>query len=367
MKLGFRFAFAFLLYLSILLPIGGIAEPDTKNINPNLDDKGNAYLDRQAEAFLKEASETFKKIPPQYPEPRERYLGLLLLDAVLHDVYAAYREPVQNFYHSRIEAALREIEGAQVEEGAMIWKLYNMGFIVRTPTVTLAFDLVRGDSSRSEGFALSDEIMNRFVDQCDVLFISHRHRDHIEMPVALRFIAQGKPVVAPPQVWSGQEIHDSLTLLERKAHELQTLPIQNGERELKVVVYPGHQMANTENNVPLVFTPEGMSFSHTGDQINEGDFMIDYDWIDKVAEHHEVDVFMPNCWTNEHLRIVEGFDPKLVLPAHENELGHPIDDRVPYWGDSDYLNLTYPELKASDYPVIVMTWGESFHYRPEGD
>ena len=57
-------------------------------------------------------------------------------------------------------------------------------------------------------------------------------------------------------------------------------------------------------------------------------------------------------------------NPRLVLPGHENVLGHPLDDRVPYWGDSEYLGLTYPELLRSDYPVVVMAWGESFHYSP---
>ncbi len=41
----------------------------------------------------------------------------------------------------------------------------------------------------------------------------------------------------------------------------------------------------------------------------------------------------------------------------------PIDDRVPFWGDSEFLQLTYPELKRSNYRVIVMTWGESIHYQ----
>jgi len=62
---------------------------------------------------------------------------------------------------------------------------------------------------------------------------------------------------------------------------------------------------------------------------------------------------------------VQGFDPQVVIPGHENELGHTLDDRVPFRGDSEYLELTYPELKASDYPVILMTWGESFHFLPE--
>ena len=58
---------------------------------------------------------------------------------------------------------------------------------------------------------------------------------------------------------------------------------------------------------------------------------------------------------NEILRIANGFHLELILPGHENELGHPIDDRVPFWGDSQFLQLTYPELKRSAYRVIVMT------------
>lgn len=334
--------------------------------DPNLNERENAYLNRQAEAFLRQAQQTLHKFPPRYPEPNERFQALLLLDAVLHDVHAAARPPVQKFFHARMEAALKEIETTRVEEGARIWKLYNMGFIVRTKTVTFAFDLVRGDSARNREFALPAELMNRFVDQCDALFISHRHGDHVDEEVAQRFLDQGKPVAAPPQVWTDKPIAKRFTHLQREAHTEQVLRIQKGSRELKVVVYPGHQMERTENNVSLVTTPEGLSFAHLGDQINEAPFLADYAWIDEVAKYHHVDVLLPPCWTNEILRIVKGFHPRLVLPGHENELGHPIDDRVPYWGDSEFLQLTYPELKRSSYPVIVMAWGESFHYHRKG-
>ena len=132
-----------------------------------------------------------------------------------------------------------------------------------------------------------------------------------------------------------------------------------------MVVYPGHQMSRLENNVPLIFSPEGISFAHMGDQINEGDFMVDYEWIDRIKEYYKVDILLPPSWTNEIHRVVQGFDPKLVIPGHENELGHTLDDRVPFWGDSEYLELTYKELKASNYPVVIMTWGESYHYIPD--
>jgi L-ascorbate metabolism protein UlaG (beta-lactamase superfamily) len=205
--------------------------------------------------------------------------------------------------------------------------------------------------------------MQRFVDQCDVLFISHRHRDHVDRWTAQAFIRAGKPVIAPPQVWTGKPIHDSITHLKREAHTKQPLNIKNGSITLHVVIYPGHQMSKTENNVSLVYTPEGITVCHMGDQINEGEFMIDYEWIDHVADHHKVDILLPPCWTNEIFRIVKGFDPKLVIPGHENELGHGVYDRVPFWGDAEYLELIYPELKASDYPLILMTWGETYHFK----
>ena len=268
-------------------------------IDPGLDAKSNAYMDRQSGAFLSYIDNTLKSYPPAYPVPVDRIAPLYLLDAVLHDQYAADRIPVQQFYRNRLEIALSEIENTKIENGAKIWKLYNMGFIVKTKSVTLAFDFVRGTTAGSKDFELTDEIMNRFVAQCDVLFISHWHSDHIDIKVAQAFIDQGKPIVAAEQLWKNKPIYHKITHLKREANTKQKLAIKNKSILLDVVIYPGHQMEKNRNNVPLVFTPEGISISHMGDQINEGDFMIDYDWIDTVAKNYAVDILLPPGWTNE--------------------------------------------------------------------
>lgn len=344
-------------------------QPDPKRgnqnrslIDPGLGSKSNAYIDRQNDAFLEYINNTMKFHPPSFPVEKERKGALLLLDAILHDKYAAHRVPVQQFYRKRMEFALSEIENAKITSGAKIWKLYNMGFIVKTSSVTLAFDLVRGSTAGSEDFQLTDNIMNRFVEQCDVLFISHWHSDHIDKLVAQAFIDQRKPVVAAEQLWRNDPIYNKITHLKREVNTKQPLTIKNNSISLDVVIYPGHQMRKTLNNVPLVFTPEGITVSHMGDQINEGDFMIDYEWIDEIAKNYPVDILLPPSWTNELYRIVKGFNPKLIIPGHENELGHSVDDRVPFWGDTAYLELTNDELFKSDYAVIQMIWGESFHY-----
>ncbi|MCK4989830.1 MAG: hypothetical protein KAS29_05065, partial [Bacteroidales bacterium] len=66
-------------------------------IDPALNEIQNQFLNNQAEALLSQANEVFSKTPPSWPEPPARHSALLLLDGVLHDVYAPQRPPVQEF------------------------------------------------------------------------------------------------------------------------------------------------------------------------------------------------------------------------------------------------------------------------------
>jgi len=122
---------------------------------------------------------------------------------------------------------------------------------------------------------------------------------------------------------------------------------------LKVAVYPGHQ-GELPNNVTVVTTPEKTVLCHTGDQLNDADLS----WIDRIREHHRVDVLMPNCWTTDIVRMTDGIDPAVVITGHENELGHTIDHREPNW-------LTWRRYSKGKPPLVLMTWGESYRYEPK--
>jgi len=328
--------------------------------DPQLSQEDNDYLDRQAKVFLDTVQSIIAKYPPSVNESRERGLAKLLLDAVFHEHFAAFRKPVQDYFHNRVGNVIDELETTKVNTGAQIWKIYDMGFIVRTASVTIAFDLVSGITSGSADFAMNDDEKERLAKHCDALFITHRHEDHADKGIAEKFLQMGKPVFAPEQVWKNDSIFAKITHLERNANKKQAVGL--GGKKLEVVVFPGHQMKSIENNVYLVKTPEEITLAHLGDQINEGDFMIDFEWIDKVAQNHKVDILMPAAWTTDIFRIAKGFNPKLVLPGHELELGHTVWDRLPFWGDDEYLKLNYNQLKSSAYPVVVLTWGESFCY-----
>ena len=115
-------------------------------------------------------------------------------------------------YLGRDEAYVHAvIEQTEVSSGARIWKMYNMGFVVRTKSVTIGFDLIRGEWLGIDGFSVEKDEMSRLIDQCDVLFVSHYHSDHAEEWVAQSFVDQGKPVLgivgmpALNEVYIGQE------------------------------------------------------------------------------------------------------------------------------------------------------------------
>jgi L-ascorbate metabolism protein UlaG (beta-lactamase superfamily) len=358
--------FFLLLFLFFAVPEAKAQKYDKKQgsgkPDPELSQKDNDYIDRQDQVFLDTVQSILSKYPPVVHDNFRRTAAKMLMDAVFHDHFTAFRKPVQQFFHARIDQVIQELENTKVEKGVRIWKIYDMGFIARTKTVTLAFDLVTGITSESPDFAMNPDEVDRIAKQCDALLISHRHEDHADIQMAQKFVDLGLPVLTTEETWPNEPIHSRIIHPERNAEKLQHLKLKN--YTLDLFVFPGHQLTSAINNVYLVKTPEGITLAHDGDQINEGDMMTDWDWIDQVHKNHHVDVLMTNAWTTDIFRIVRGFNPKLVLPGHEIELGHTVWDRLPYWGDDEYLGLNYAELKKSKYPVVVTVWGESYHFVP---
>ena len=305
--------------------------------------RSEAYCVAQEEFTLELVDETLRANPAALPEPPARRLALQLLDHVLHEEPAPSKPALQAFHHRRIAAAAADIEAARVSSGAAVWKLYDHGFVVRTKDVTLGFDLTRGYSAGVPAFAVADSVLDRIVDACDVLFISHLHEDHADPHVAARFLAQNKSVVAPPQVLTEEPFHSRITHLPREPHLLHELPVRGGEALLRVAANPGHQGAGTENNHHVVVAPCGFTVAHTGDQGN----VDEQHWLDRAHEHYRVDLLLPNSWVPDLLGVVAAYDPRFIIP------GHDISHREPYW-------LSYVRMTTGAEKLLVMTWGERF-------
>ncbi len=316
---------------------------------PELRDAPDEWIDRS----LQWVDGILAEYPPDAPEHPVRRAALIRLDDILHIESAPAKPLVQQFYRARIERAVAEIQAARVSSGMRIWKLYNHGFFIRTPSVSFAIDIVPG--TRTPGFVVGRETLEQIADEADALLISHMHNDHTSETVAALFLARKKPVLAPEGLWSGRDIARRLIYPKRSATAVQEVPIQGGKQTLKVVAYPGHQGAPVINNVYLVTTPEGFTIVHTGDQSGPEGPGSDFDWIAQIGSRHRVDLLLPNCWTTDIQRVARGINPRLIITGHENEMGHTVDHREDY-------TQTYNHLFGTRYPFIVMGWGESYVY-----
>jgi len=52
---------------------------------------------------------------------------------------------------------------------------------------------------------------------------------------------------------------------------------------------------------------------------------------------------------------IAAIDPELIIPGHENELRHIVDGR-------QGVVRTLSNLGETKIPVVLMTWGEHYHY-----
>ncbi len=320
---------------------------------PELKDAPDEWIGRS----LEWVQDILANYPPSVPEHPVRRAALIRLDDILHIESAPQKPLVQRHFADRTQHITEEIERTRVTSGARIFKIYNQTWIVRTPSVTIAFDLVPG-APRIEGLQMPKPLLERLVQQSDILFISHLHYDHANKDVARMFLERGKKVIAAEGLWSNDEyFRTRLIYPKRSADAIHRVTVREGGPELRFVAYPGHQGKAPINNVHLVMTPENFSVMHTGDQSSDDNDFSDFQWIAQVGAQHRVNVLLPNCWTTDIQRMLRGIHPDLVLTGHENEMAHTVDHREDY-------TQTYNHLFGTTYPFAVLAWGESFHFRP---
>ena len=302
----------------------------------------DTYLPEQAYRMFDLIDEALNEYPPTIGESTERKLALYLFDAMLHETKYDDSEALFQFADARMEALMKALK-EPVKKGMYIYKVYNDGFIARTKSVTIAFDIVRGQSNGKQ--LVADKYIEQIANQCDVLFLSHNHGDHVDQLTVDLFTQAGKPVIATSEIQKKNEKVTHLRSNQRIDHEV---TLKNGKK-LQVAIFPGHQ-DKMENNLYVITTPEKKVVAQIGDQSNNDDIS----WIANL--HREIprpDALIINCWTQPLKELVDGFNPKLVISGHENEMGHTINHRESFW-------LSFQDLKTIGRDYVIMGWGEGY-------
>ena len=93
-------------------------------------------------------------------------------------------EPILYYYRSAFDRVMDGIKNSKVENGtAEIWLLYNMGYIVKTPSGCFAIDI-------------SHRWAKELAPYIDFLCVTHKHSDHYNTDLIQAMFDLGKPVLS---------------------------------------------------------------------------------------------------------------------------------------------------------------------------
>jgi len=283
--------------------------------------------------------------PPFDADWSIRREALLLLDYPLHvEGGDTWLREVVSFYRRFLSRAVQGIANTSVTEGLRIWKLYNMGFVVKSPRHAIGFDIHPG---RAPLDFLNEREQRTLAESLEFSTVSHSHEDHADIGFLRCMLDAGKTVVLPPD--TTPELTGDNVLRLRDDYQIPTAI--NG---VKVYSHAGFQ-ADAPNNI-YVAEVDGYVISQNGDNADPA-------YYAQIGERPSIDVLLANCWSgmNEYAAAT---NPRLLITGHENELEHGITHRVPFkntFGNLDRLELA-PPWRSGGPQVAILACGECLNW-----
>lgn len=263
------------------------------------------------------------------------------MDSLSSDTFNAYlkadeqtrremeKGTVLRYYQIALDKLVREIPRTRVEKGTVaIWHLYNMGYVVKTPSQCFAVDIKHPEASRLVPFL-------------DFLLITHKHGDHFTDAMNKAMTDAGKPVFAN---WES----DSYPLTNLK----DTRELQVGGIKVRTALTDHN--AKLQNFVITYLVDCGEDTDHTvfyltGDTNN----------TEQVDPGCPVDIFIPHILVGLDVpKAAEQVDPCWMFSSHLHELGHKLT--LWRWSYFDGLDISHETHRRN---VFVPCWGDKVVYR----
>lgn len=245
-------------------------------------------------------------------------------------------EPILAFYRLSFEHVLQAIKEDHVEKGtACIWNLYNMGYIVKTPSTCFGIDINHRWAWKLEPYL-------------DFLCITHNHRDHQDAALIEAMLKAQKPVFS--------------NFIEKG--NMSKVPTDYQVKNVKVhVSITDHNNSGMLNNFVSVFTFECGEDSGNFTLLHTGDSNFKPEQYTNILPRVNVLVtrYAPNALTENNI-LGEGkgkTQPDYVLVSHLLELMH-IDEADCRWSlKSGLIRAANLNCKKA----IVPMWGEKLIWK----
>ncbi len=235
---------------------------------------------------------------------------------------------VLRFLNASFDKVLQEFQETIPNEGEVVfWHIYNMGYLVKTPTQAFAIDVKHRRASE-------------LTPLIDFLLITHHHGDHYTDAFCQSVASAGKPVVSNfiENEWKTPQEGREYTFGDCK---IKTNLVDHNDRLRKFVTT--YEIDCGEKSGDCVIF-------HVGDACN----------VNQIQATAPVDVFIPHLAVGLDVpkAVNETLRPKTTLLSHILELGHLIDK----WRWSYEYGYDVVKKCAND-SVILPVWGEKFTYK----
>jgi len=244
--------------------------------------------------------------------------------AKLETLYAKY--PVLAYYDRAIDKLLYEIPATKVERGIVVWHLYNMGYVVKTPECCFGIDLHHRRAAE-------------LAPLLDFILVTHNHSDHYNLALLQAMSHAKKPVVSNFYPSRGYQ-------RPPQKFEIADVTIETGETDhnatLKKFMSTYRITCGRTSDAPVLY--------HTGDSCDFRQLQMPCK-ADVWIVHPQVGILVPEA--AKHLL------PKEIWFSHLLEMGHckpsiyrPID-WITFYCDQAVIQKQNPEIFCR-----APMWGE---------
>lgn len=229
---------------------------------------------------------------------------------------------ILGYHHRALEKVLEEMVSEKVPQGKIVmWQLYNMGYIVKTPDYCFGIDI-------------KHKFSERFAPYLDFLCITHAHEDHYDAKLVDAMTKLGKHVYS--SFLDNPDRFDGVATI-------------HPEGDIEIVTNVVDHDANTPAFVANYQIDCGVSSGnkvifHIGDS---------YNW-QQLKKSKSIDVFIPHLAVGLDMKkAINRLKPGCVLMSHVLEMEHPVNQ----WRWSyQYGFNEIDKLKMDN--VYLPVWGE---------
>lgn len=248
-------------------------------------------------------------------------------DSFDNDPNAKTTNPVLKYYDHALDRIVADIPATQVKDGnVVIWYLYNMGFVIKTPAACFGVDIHHRHAEKLEPLL-------------DFIAITHNHGDHYSMPLMTAMNANQKTVVSNffPNIGHTKTMPFTHTIKGVTIHCSEA----DHNNSLKKFTMPMEFVCKTGDE-QFVFFTSGDCCSHV--------------FLNKKSERIDLYALHPRCGMIP-AKAAEKLAPELTFIVHLQELAHEIN--VWRWQFAVGRHEV-AELKKINKNAYVPVWGEKF-------